>query len=113
MTKVKSKNKTATDAKPVLGAVPYEYGAMSSKFRLYADNKLTAYATMVLHYQNSPHMVAIYSPEESKVDSWMSFDGKCAERLDEIFGGKDSFDNYLKEHINEIRECYKGINRLV
>ena len=39
MTKVKSKNKTATDAKPVLGAVPYEYGAMSSKFRLYATDK--------------------------------------------------------------------------
>jgi hypothetical protein len=102
MTKVKSKNKTATDAKPVLGAVPYEYGAMSSKFRLYATNKLTAYATMILHYQNSPHLVAIYSPEESKAD-----------RLDEIFGGKDSFDKYLQEHISEIRECYKGLKRLV
>ena len=113
MTKVKSKNKTATDAKPVLGAVPYEYGAMSSKFRLYATNKLTAYATMVLHYWNSPHLVAIYSPEESKADSWMSFDGKCSDRLDEIFGGKDSFDKYLQEHLSEIRECYKGLKRLV
>ena len=55
MTKVKSKNKTATDANTVLGAVPYEYGAMSSKFRLYATDKLIAYATMVLHYNQSNH----------------------------------------------------------
>lgn len=94
-------------------AVPYEYGAMSNKFRLYATNKLTAYATMVLHYKNSPHLVAIYSPEESKADLWMSFDGKCADRLDEIFGGKDSFNKYLQKHISEIRECYKGLKRLV
>lgn len=91
----------------------YEYGAMSSKFSLKAKNKLTAYATMCLHYANSPHLVAIYSPEESKQDSWMSFDGKCSERLDEIFGGKDSFDKYLKENRDEIRECYKSVKRLV
>ena len=113
MKKVKSKNQTTTDENNVLCAVTYEYGVMSSKFRLYATNKLTAYATMVLHYSNSPHLVAIYSPEESKSDSWLSFDGKCSERLDEIFGGKDSFDKYLKEHISEIRECYKGVKRLV
>lgn len=115
MTKVKTKKegKKAILTNPVLGAVPYEYGAMSSKFRLYATDKLTAYATMVLHYQNSSHLVAIYSPEESKADSWMSFDGKCSDRLDEIFGGKDSFDKYLKEHISEIRECYKGLKRLI
>ena len=31
----------------------YEYGAMSSKFPLVAENKLTAYATMCLHYQEN------------------------------------------------------------
>lgn len=28
----------------------YEYGAMSSKYSLEADNKLTAYAAMIAHY---------------------------------------------------------------
>ena len=66
------------DAKPVLGAVPYEYGAMSSKFRLYATNKLTAYATMVLHYNQSNHLVVIYKPESSKEDMWTSFTGQVS-----------------------------------
>jgi hypothetical protein len=113
MTKVKSKNKTGTDANTVLGAVPYEYGAMSSKFRLYATDKLTAYATMVLHYNQSNHLVVIYEPESSKEDMWTSFTGKVSERLDEIFGGEGSFDKYLEEHISEINECYKSIERLV
>ncbi len=91
----------------------YEYGAMSSKFSLHAADKLTAYATMVLHYNDSSHLVAIYSPEECKTDSWMRFDGKISDRLDEIFGAKGSFDKYLKEHISEIRECYKSIKRIV
>jgi len=38
----------------------YTYGAMSSKFKLQAPNKLTAYATMIAHYQNSPHLMVIY-----------------------------------------------------
>ena len=62
----------------------YEYGTMSSKFRLLAENKLTAYATMCLHYNESNHLLVIYSPESSEADSWTSFDGKIAGRLDEI-----------------------------
>lgn len=91
----------------------YEYGAMSSRYSLIAENKFTAYATMCLHYRNAPHLVAIYSPAENKSDSWMSFDGKCSERLDEIFGGKDSFDKYLQENIESIRKCYKSIKQLI
>jgi hypothetical protein len=44
---------------------------------------------------------------------WTSFTGKVSERLDEIFGGEGSFDKYLEEHISEINECYKSIERLV
>lgn len=91
----------------------YEYGAMSSRFRLYSSNKLTAYATMVLHYFKQQHLVAIYSPKESESDSWMSFDGKCSDRLDELFGGKGSFDSYIKNNIAEIKECHNGIKRLI
>ena len=91
----------------------YQYGAMSSKFQLFAANKLTAYATMVLHYNQSNHLVIIYEPESSKEDMWTSFDGKVSERLDEIFGGDGSFDKYIENNVEEIRECYKSIERIV
>ena len=93
--------------------IPYEYGAMSSKYRLLASNKLTAYAAMCLHYQESSHMIAIYSPESSREDHWISFTGQISERLDEIFGGKDSFDKYLENNIEEIKKCYKSITQIV
>ena len=93
--------------------VTYEYGAMSSKFSCEAENKLTAYASMVYHYDRSNHLLVIYSPESSKEDSWTSFDGKVSERLDEIFGGKDSFDKYVSAHTKEIQACSKTIKRLI
>ena len=91
----------------------YQYGAMSSKYKLEASNKLTAYATMVFHYNRNAHLIAIYEPIESKEDSWISFDGKISKRLDEIFGGEDSFDKYLNDNIEEIRTCYKSIKKIV
>ena len=91
----------------------YEYGAMSTKFKLTAKNKLTAYVTMVLHYESSAHLVVIYSPEESKKDSWVNPFGAISKRLDEVFGGADSFDKYLEENIEEIKECYKTIEKVV
>jgi len=91
----------------------YEYGAMSTKFKLVAKNKLTAYAAMVLHYQSNAHMVVIYTPEESKQDSWTNITGQISERLDEVFGGDDSFDKYLEKNIEEVEECYKTIEKVV
>lgn len=93
--------------------VAYEYGAMSSKFQLLAKNKLAAYAAMLLHYNSSNHLVVIYAPETSKSDSWTSLDGKVAERLDEIYGGPGSFDQYLENHLEEIKAAYQSIKRLV
>lgn len=91
----------------------YEYGVMSSRYQIKSENKLTAYATMCLHYNRSAHLVAIYSPEEAKEDSWISLTGQISERLDDIFGGKDEFDKYLENNISEIKECYKSIKQLV
>lgn len=91
----------------------YEYGAMSSMYELQAENKLTAYATIVAHYNTSPHLVIVYSPEEAKEDNWASFDGKISERLDEIFGGEGSFDKYFESNIEDIKKCYKTIKQLV
>jgi len=92
--------------------MPYEYGIMSSKFKLMAADKRTAYATMCLHYQNNSHLVVIYSPESSKEDSWTSFTGQVSKRLDEIFGGEGSFDAYLENNVDAIKKCCKSITRL-
>lgn len=93
--------------------VTYEYGAMSSRFSIQAKNKLTAYATMVCHYGTANHLVAIYAPESSTQDQWLSITGKVSERLDEIFGGHDdAFDKYVESHIDEIKECMKTIKQL-
>lgn len=91
----------------------YEYGAMSSRFSLQASNKLTAYAAMVYHYDRSAFALVIYEPEEAKEDSWTSFDGKIAARLDELFGGEGAFDKYVEEHIDEVKACMDTIKRLV
>lgn len=91
----------------------YEYGAMSSKFSLSAKNKLTAYAAMVFHYKESCGLVVIYSPQESEADAWTSITGQVTDRLDEVFGGVDSFDKYVGEHLEEIKECMRTIKRIV
>jgi hypothetical protein len=91
----------------------YEYGAMSSKYSLKANNHLTAYCTMLSHYHRSPHLMVVYSPEECKKDSWTSFDGKISERLDEVFGGIGSFDKYFQENIADIKKAYKSIKQIV
>jgi 16S rRNA G527 N7-methylase RsmG len=92
----------------------FEYGAMSSKFSCEAENKLTAYVTMILHYDSNNHLIALYEPKEIiKDDSWLSITGQVSERLDEIFGGENAFDKYVESHIEEIKACYKTIKRLI
>jgi hypothetical protein len=109
MTKVSQPAFTKDERLPVT----YEYGVMSSTFSLVATNKLTAYAVMCVQYNQNAPLVVIYSPESSKEDSWMSFNGKIAERLDEIFGGKDSFDKYIESNKEEIKACYRTIKKIV
>jgi len=93
--------------------IKYEYGAMSSKFSCVAENKLTAYVTMCAHFDNQANLLVIYSPIESKKDCWASFGGAISDRLDEVFGGIGSFDEYVKNHIPEIKACYSSIKRVV
>ena len=96
----------------------YEYGAMSSKFSLVAENKLTAYATMCLHYGDDLHLLVIHSPD-CKDDRWFSPSGKLDflhkntyEILDEIFGGEGCLNKYIADNVDAIRECYKSIKRI-
>ena len=44
----------------------YEYGVMSSKYSIEADNKLTAYAAMIIQFNSVPQLIAIYSPKMNK-----------------------------------------------
>ena len=94
--------------------ITFEYGAMSSRYSVEAENKLTAYVAMVYHYDRSAHMIALYEPKEIvKDDSWLNPSGAISERLDDIFGGKDSFDKYVDEHIEEVKASLKSIKQLV
>ena len=91
----------------------FEYGAMSSKYSIEAENKLTAYAGMIIHFgPGSAHMIALYEPEECKSDSWL-FATPIDKRLDEIYGGEGSFFKYLEEHKDEIKAAIDTIEQLV
>jgi hypothetical protein len=93
--------------------ITFEYGAMSSRFRLQTEDKFTAYAAMVLHFNSCPQLVAIYEPADlAKRDSWI-FRNPVETRLDEIFGGNGAFIKYLNEHKEEINEAYQNIERII
>lgn len=91
----------------------FEYGAMSSKYSIEADNKLTAYAAMVIQFCHNPFLVAIYAPEECKNDSWLMRMDDLEARLDEIFGGEGAFQKYLAEHKEEIGAACKTVKTLI
>jgi len=92
----------------------FEYGAMSSRYSIEADNKLTAYAGMIIHFgPQSASLIAIYEPEElMKTDSWL-FASPIDKRLDEIYGGEGTFYKYLDEHMDEIKAALDTIEQLV
>lgn len=111
-TELETTTKPAISGEPLLAPVIFEYGAVSSKFSCEATNKLTAYCAMVSHYNRQAHLIAIYSPEESKADSWLCITGQISDRLDEIFKEEGGFDKYFESHIEEIKTCYKSIKRI-
>ena len=85
---------------------------MSSRYSVEADNKLTAYCAMIVHFGRSAHLIALYSPAECENDCWLNIYGKISERLDEVFGGKGSFDKYVEEHTEDIKKAYETIKQL-
>lgn len=93
--------------------ISFEYGAMSSRYRLYAENKYTAYAAMCCHFKMSAHLIALYEPVDVvKDDSWLNPFGAIADRLDEIYGGQGEFEKYFDSHIELIREAYETIEQI-
>lgn len=91
----------------------FTFGVMSSCYRLQAENKLTAYATMFLFYIDNPQLVALYEPADlAKQDSWL-FSNPVETRLDEIFGGKGAFHKFMDEHRQEIKEVFQTIEKII
>lgn len=94
--------------------ITFEYGAMSSRYSLEAEDKRTAYAAMILHFGRNNHLIALYEPQDIvKDDSWLNPFGQVAKRLDEIFGGEGELDKYFEEHQDEIRAAYDSIKQIV
>jgi hypothetical protein len=92
--------------------IVFEYGAMSSRYSIEADNKLIAYAGMMFHFgSNSYHMIALYEPKKIvENDSWLMQLTGMQERLDEIFDG--DFDGYVENHLSEIKSAMETIKEL-
>ena len=80
-----------------------EYGIMSTKWEIEADNMLTGIAVIVLSVPNAANAMVIYSPKDAPK---FAFSDNLEARLDEIYGGEGCFEKYLESHKTEIRECY-------
>lgn len=97
-----------------MAMITFEYGAMSSRYSLEAEDKRTAYAAMIGHFGRNNHLIALYEPQDIvKDDSWLNPLGQVAKRLDEIFGGEGAFDKYVEEHQDEIQAAYDSIKQIV
>ena len=88
----------------------FEYGAMSSKYSIEADDKLTAYAGMILHFGGNAKLIALYSPEECKQDSWLMAT-PLEDRLNEVFGGEGFF-KYLDDNEEKVRAACDTIKKI-
>lgn len=87
-----------------------EYGIMSNKWSVEAEDKLVCYAAILIHLgSNGYNMVMLYT-EECKNDQW-AFSDNTEKRLKEIFG-EDVF-AFMDKHIDEIKKSVKTIKKLV
>lgn len=87
-----------------------EYGIMSNKWSVEAEDKSVCYATILIHLgSNGYNMVMLYT-EECKNDQW-AFSDNTEKRLKEIFG-EDVF-AFMDKHIDEIKKAVKTIKKLV
>jgi len=87
-----------------------EYGIMSNKWSIEAEDKLVCYAAIIIHLgSNGYNMVMLYN-EECKDDQW-AFSSNIEERLKEIFG--EGVFAFMDKHTDEIRAALKTIKKLV
>ena len=89
----------------------FEYGIMSNKWSLEADNKLVAYATMILHLRDSVNMIALYSPKDVVKDDKWFFSEDLNKRLEDIFGENPI--DFIDRNIEVIKKAYETIKKVV
>jgi len=89
-----------------------EYGIMSNKWQIEAEDKLTAYAAIIISQRKNVNLIAIFN-EELKEDNW-AFSENLESRLGEIYGGSFSdFTNYIEAHSENIKKTLLTIKKLI
>lgn len=80
-----------------------EYGIMSNKWSVEADDKLVFYATILIHISSNWYNMVILYNDECKDDQW-AFCDNIDKRLNENFG-IDYFDvEDFKQYV-ELNKC--------
>lgn len=87
-----------------------EYGIMSNRWSVEAEDKLVCYATILIHLGSYGCNIVMLYTEECKSDRW-AFSDNIEKRLKEIFG-EDVF-AFMDKHIDEIKKAFKTIKKLV
>lgn len=89
-----------------------EYGIMSCKWQIKAEDKLTAYAAIIMSQRKNVNLIVIFN-KELKEDNW-AFSEDLENRLGEIYGGSFSnFTNYIEAHTEDIRKALLTIKKLI
>lgn len=91
----------------------YGIGTTDNNFTCQAEDKLTAYAAIILQFERLAHLVILYSPDEIvDNDQWFSPDGMIEEKIDALFGGDGAFELYFKDNKEKIQQCFDTITRI-
>lgn len=89
-----------------------EYGIMSNKWQIEAEDKLTAYAAIIMSQRKNVNLIIIFN-EELKEDNW-AFSENLESRLGEIYGGSFSdFTNYIEAHSENIKKALLTIKKTI
>jgi hypothetical protein len=100
------------EEKPTEGKLIVKYGIMSNLWQVEAEDKLTAYAAILISQGANARFVVIFN-EELEADNW-TFSKDLIKRIGEIFGGSETdYENYLKSHKEEIQRALHTIKKLV
>ena len=87
-----------------------EFGIMSNKWSVEADDKLVCYAAILIYLGTNGYNMVVLINEELKDYQW-TFSRNPEARFKEIFG-QDVFE-YMDGHESEIKAALKTIKKLV
>lgn len=90
----------------------YIFGsALGDKYKLFAPDKLTAYAAMIYAYKKMAHTVIIYEPAHlQEQDGWAAISGEIMNKVDFVFGGPGTFHKYVEDNLKKIESVMVTIH---